>query len=75
MIIIESKFDIEYLTHKKFKKNEDKYKKIAKLKAIDLLNISDNEKMIVNLFLLSYQREIENIKRKLEIEIIRETLY
>ncbi|MGN2369277.1 hypothetical protein ACTFJW_17065 [Clostridium cagae] len=74
-IKIDNNFDIDYLTYKKFKENEDEYKRIAKFKAIDLLNISDSEKVIVNLFLLSYQREIEKIKRKLELEVIKETLY
>ncbi|WP_252224625.1 MULTISPECIES: hypothetical protein [unclassified Clostridium] len=74
-IKIDNNFDIDYLTYKKFKENEAEYKRIAKFKAIDLLNISDSEKIIVNLFLLSYQREIEKIKRKLELEVIKETLY
>ncbi|OSA88251.1 UNVERIFIED_ORG: hypothetical protein B2H98_05445 [Clostridium botulinum] len=74
-IKIDNNFDIDYLTYKKLKENEAEYKRIAKFKAIDLLNISDSEKIIVNLFLLSYQREIEKIKRKLELEVIKETLY
>ena len=52
MIIIESKFDIEYLIYKEFKKNEDEYKRISKLKTMDSLNVSDSEKMIINSFLL-----------------------
>ncbi len=72
---MENNFDIEYLTYKEFKKNEDEHKKIAKLKALDLLNISDSEKTILNSFLLIYEMEIGKIKRKLEYEIIKETLY
>jgi len=75
VITIENNFDIEYLIYKEFKKDEDEYKKIAKLKTIDLLNISDSEKMIINSFLLSYEMQIGKIKRKLENEIIKETLY
>jgi hypothetical protein len=74
-IKIYNNFDIDYLIYKKFKKNEDEYKRIAKLKAIYLLNISASEKMIINIFLLSYEIEKEKIKRKLEHEVIKETLY
>ena len=75
MIIIESKFDIEYLIYKEFKKNEDEYKRISKLKTMDSLNVSDSEKMIINSFLLIYEIQIGKIRRKLENEIIKETLY
>jgi len=75
VIIIESKFDIEYLIYKEFKKNEDEYKRISKLKTMDSLNVSDSEKMIINSFLLIYEIQIGKIRRKLENEIIKETLY
>lgn len=75
VITIENDFDIEYLIYKEFKKNEDEYKRIAKLKTMDSLNISDSEKMTINSFLLIYEIQVGKIKRKLENEIIKETLY
>lgn len=75
MITIENNFDIEYLTYKEFKLKEKEYEKIAKLRALEQLKISDIEKLLIELFLNNYNREINRIKRKLEFGIIKETLY
>lgn len=75
MITIENNFDIEYLTYREFKLKEKEYEKIAKLRALEQLKISDIEKLLIELFLNNYNREINRIKRKLEFGIIKETLY
>jgi len=42
---------------------------------ITIENNFDIEKLSIELFLNNYNREINRIKRKLEFEIIKETLY
>lgn len=73
--INQGKFDIGYLTYKEFKLKENEYKQIAKLKTMELVGICESEKLTINNFLLIYEEEIKSIKRKIEYEIVKETLY
>ncbi|KIU07709.1 hypothetical protein SC08_Contig83orf01630 [Clostridium butyricum] len=48
---------------------------MRKYEVITIENNFDIEKLSIELFLNNYNREINRIKRKLEFEIIKETLY
>lgn len=67
--------EIEYLTYKRFKLKEKEYKEKSKLKVVESLLITDIEKILIESCLSMYEEEINIIKRKIEFEIIKETLF